>query len=364
VRKSNIELLRIFSMLLIVMHHYSVHGGFNLYSNNIVTINKIIIQFLSAGGKLGVDCFILITGYFMINSSISAKKVFKLLFEISFYSVTIYILFNIFGYINFDMKAAIKSFFPTIFGMYWFATNYVVLYLLSPFLNQLLKNLNRENHFKLIFLLVIIWSILPTFTTASPAYSPLGWFITLYIIAAFIRLYLNNYLASFKINILLFMFGYLCVLLSIVIFDFIGQWNNVFAKHATFFTGMNKLTVLFCSVTLFLAFKNLKIKNNKVINSIAATMFGVYLIHDNRYLRPFLWQDLFHNNTYYESSYLLIHAVIVILFVFWICTIIDMIRIKLVEKPILKLVERNEIVFNKKCYQLNDKFIRLTKRST
>ena len=49
-RQSNLELLRIVSMILIVAHHYSVHGGFILPEMN---FNKAFIQVLSLGGKLG-----------------------------------------------------------------------------------------------------------------------------------------------------------------------------------------------------------------------------------------------------------------------------------------------------------------------
>ena len=49
-RKSNIELLRIISMIIIIAHHYAVHGGFNFSTQNI-TINRLWIQFLTLGGE-------------------------------------------------------------------------------------------------------------------------------------------------------------------------------------------------------------------------------------------------------------------------------------------------------------------------
>lgn len=74
IRNSNLELLRIVSMILIIMHHYAVHGGFDLL-NTELDLNRIWIQILSIGGKIGVNCFVLITGYFMINSKF--KEVVK-----------------------------------------------------------------------------------------------------------------------------------------------------------------------------------------------------------------------------------------------------------------------------------------------
>jgi|688.fasta_scaffold20147_5 peptidoglycan/LPS O-acetylase OafA/YrhL len=61
-RNPSLELLRIVSMILIVAHHYVVHGGVYTSTNNLM--NELIVQFLLYGGKLGVMIFIMITGYF------------------------------------------------------------------------------------------------------------------------------------------------------------------------------------------------------------------------------------------------------------------------------------------------------------
>lgn len=43
------------------------------------------------GGKTGIDCFILITGYFMCQSQASVRKFLKLVLEIEFYRLVIYL---------------------------------------------------------------------------------------------------------------------------------------------------------------------------------------------------------------------------------------------------------------------------------
>lgn len=67
-RNSNIELLRIISMFLIVVHHMSVHGftsagRWNLQS--FPSLNQFLVQFMVIGGKIGVDIFVVITGYYL-----------------------------------------------------------------------------------------------------------------------------------------------------------------------------------------------------------------------------------------------------------------------------------------------------------
>lgn len=68
VRKSNIELLRMVSMFLIVLHHYCVNSGFmEIMDLSQVTPNTLLVQFMSFGGKVGVNVFLIISGYFMIR---------------------------------------------------------------------------------------------------------------------------------------------------------------------------------------------------------------------------------------------------------------------------------------------------------
>lgn len=71
-RDSNLELLRIISMLLIVTHHYALHG-FN-FLNLDLTSNKIVLNFLVSGGKIGVNIFILLSAYFLSTSNFNIKK--------------------------------------------------------------------------------------------------------------------------------------------------------------------------------------------------------------------------------------------------------------------------------------------------
>lgn len=78
-RSSNLELFRIITMLLIVAHHYVVNSG--LYDlNGIVFANyfsakSIFVLLFGAWGKIGINCFVMITGYFMCMSRINMKSI-------------------------------------------------------------------------------------------------------------------------------------------------------------------------------------------------------------------------------------------------------------------------------------------------
>ena len=71
-RNSNIELLRILAMMLIVFYH--VAG--NIMPNNELSFAEIIaFDCLGRWGILGVDCFVIITTFFLQEAkNINLKK--------------------------------------------------------------------------------------------------------------------------------------------------------------------------------------------------------------------------------------------------------------------------------------------------
>ena len=84
------------------------------------------------------------------NLEFKVKKLIKLELEILFYSVSFYIInliINMNKLNNMDLlKITINSVFPVFRGLYWFPTIYIGLYLLSPFINKLIKRMERKNY--------------------------------------------------------------------------------------------------------------------------------------------------------------------------------------------------------------------------
>lgn len=82
-------------------------------------------------------------------------------------------------------------------------------------------------------------------------------------------------------------------------------------------------------------FKNLHF-HNKSINAISAASFGVLLIHANSdVMRQWLWKDVLNNVRIYGTDIMIIHAFLAVIGIYVICTVIDMLRIKFIERPLL-----------------------------
>ena len=97
-RESNFELLRVIAMILILFSHFAGHGYFQYVSDKLfIPLNNIFFAFLLPFGKLGVILFILITGYFLINSNAKIKSFLNLFFQTLIYSTSILIIFLLNG---------------------------------------------------------------------------------------------------------------------------------------------------------------------------------------------------------------------------------------------------------------------------
>jgi len=88
-RSSNLELYRILCMLLIVAHHFVVNSGLTspagLLMSDKTSANSIFLTLFGAWGKTGINCFLMITGYFMCTSKITFRKFLKMMGQIYLY---------------------------------------------------------------------------------------------------------------------------------------------------------------------------------------------------------------------------------------------------------------------------------------
>jgi surface polysaccharide O-acyltransferase-like enzyme len=363
-RNSNLELLRILSMLFIVSCHFTA-GGFEDYNLVISNLNNYIIYFLDLFGKVGVDVFILISAYFMINSKFTLKKLLVLGGEVYFYSLILFLITVLLvPTVSISITSVLKTVLPISHG-YWFINCYIVLMLFSPFLNKFIKELSKNTLLKLLLLLIIIWSIYPTFTGASLMYGDsfgygyMAWFIVLYFIGAFIRLHLDiKQLNSKKLFAILIASIALLYLGSVIIGQLgilfnIGSLTNgetTVRIAYQFFTRENRFFVLVMSIALVLIFLKRKEFSNKYINYIAGSVFGVYLIHNNTFVHEYLWKSLIPVSSYYYSPNFWIVAIISIVAVYLVCTGIDIIRRETVEKLWIKFVDNKLIGIINRCY--------------
>ncbi|WP_137601922.1 acyltransferase [Paucilactobacillus nenjiangensis] len=349
-RNSSLELLRIIAMFLIVLHHFVMYGvGLSnpitsLTDNN--SINMIAAQFMVIGGKIGVSIFVLITGYFSIKTKYKMSKLFHLYIQLWSYSVIIFLLFVVFMHVKIDLINFCTSFLPVVFQQWWFLTVFIFLMIISPFINILVENLSKEQFFHLLIFLMVTMSIVPTFSNiivgktykqGSIDLSQTLFFILVYLIGGFIRLYKDDFQLR-KIGLFLIFVNLFFSYSSILFFDFINLHtkNNTYAIYATMPSSEHSVFLLGISVGLFLVFLTIKPFHNSVINFISKSMLSVYMISEHSLVRPLIWMNLFKpvQKLGYSPLHFIVYAFATVLVVFVTCTIIDVV----LGKPIVKIV--------------------------
>ena len=334
-RNSGIELLRIMSMLIIITHHYVVNSGLLEYITEkaVLSTKDYTILILGGGGKTAINCFLLITGYYMCEAKASTKKWLKLLGEIEFYSITIYIIFAITGYASTSVADVFRVIFPFSEVAYGFSSCYLLFYAFIPFLNRLLSNLQKREHLALIVLCLLIYTVLPSLTITVIVFNYITWFCIVYTIGAYIRKYPLEWSSSRFKTVILMGGSILLSWGSIVGFSIYGRAIGRGGRSCYFWVSdSNQILAVVTATCTFLFFRCITEFYSKIINKIAASTFGVLMIHANSdAMRQWLWKDKLNNVGAYMRPfpYWLLHIIGSVALVYITCTIIDQIRMLL-----------------------------------
>ena len=340
-RNSNFELMRINSMLFIILFHVILHGEVIDNCNNIIL--KDIFVFIKLFTLVHVNSFILLTGYFQNSTSFKIHKLFKIIFQLFFYCILIYIVLVLLKIEPFEKEDFIKTLLPSsiLFNSYWFIKYYIFLLFISPFLNIGIKNYTKKQFTHLLIVLFFLFAIIPTifgYTSFENNGFCFYQFIYMYLIGVYLKKYplKESYfmrrfsLKAYRLILLFIIFsttfgGYLLYktfvqlkeINSIIDFYSINISANVFCY--------NSILVVIQSIAYFCFFESLNIKN-KLINIISSLTIGVYLIHDNNFIKNHLYIWLKINNGPIYSYRFLLYVFLITIFIFVVCSIIEFIR--------------------------------------
>lgn len=338
-RISNFELMRIIAMLLIVLSHYCVHGG---YTFDGMSVNYVLVKSLGSFGKVGVALFVGISGYFSCTGKFNLKRIVLLVAETFIYSITLYFIVWIgVSKENFSGSGLLFNCFPVIYTKYWFVSCYFALCIVAPLLNIIIKNLSEKQMKTVIIVGFIMYSFIPTFNIQdSFYYSDLIMFMLYYITAAYIRFY-GGKTERKKFYVIGLIISVLLILPSKMALNFVQEIIPFLQNKWEDFTALNSVLVFAIFYFSMCLCKTQKPFRNKFVNLIAAHAFGVYLIHDNYYVRNVLWSKFLKNPEFALKSphIFVIHMIISVVGVFVVCILIDMLRKIILEKPFSALYD-------------------------
>lgn len=314
-RNSNIEILRIISMAMVLLVHF-VGGAFNLPSLEDMqspTTNMLMKIALESIAIIGVNCFILISGYFGIKFSI--KGLLKYTFTCLFASLFVFFARTIIDE-DFSATLLLESFLIYSHTDLWFVPAYLALFIISPLINDSLKNLKIKELITILACLTFVNVYLGWYHSGN--LNPYGYNIMqmLYLYSIGHSLFrLKEY--TKKISTANWLTLYCVFTILIAASTFILNSRVAFAYNSPF--------VLLSSISFFMVFTSRKEHRNNFINFIAPASFMVYLLHKSPYFWLKLKNTLLNFSTEYDNFIFMTVCISLFIAIYILSTIIGII---------------------------------------
>lgn len=321
-RQSGIELLRIVSMLFVVLMHINGFSNLNPCDQSVALEHPLFSSFrffLEAFVIVGVNCFVLISGWFGIKANV--KGLLKFVFQVVFLYFVVYLVL-----VLLNLRPVSLSHLLSCFTLgYWFVHAYLILYIISPILNAFVTNVSPKSYLSLLvcFLLyqVIYGWLKPVSESIHMGYSPVS-FMGLYLLARYIRLY-GIKLQQWKVSWLtLVVFG--CVLINTIGSQMLAMVGYGAAIEQIYYY-CNPLIII-QAVALLLIFSRLGF-HSRFVNWVACSCFAVYLIHMHPMVRDLFFDEVAEIWKYSSYVQVLVHFVLLTLLVYSVSILVDKVRI-------------------------------------
>lgn len=307
-RNSKFELLRIISMCLIISSHYSLYTKWGGDKSSIAF--QIKTMFFQPFGQIGVDLFVMISGYFLLSRKINAASSIirssKLYLNTYLYSWLILLSSFCFNKINMIKNflltkgSMLHAIFLFLTNEYWFIDSYIVLMLFVPMINLFFADESQHTLLMYIYFLLVVSGVitlLPTGFTPFGRVLNVGIMITCYLWGGYVHKY-NPVIKLYLLALLLFI--------------------GLFVEYAG--VAINRLTLtngfapFFVAIVIFYVFDHIKDFHNKTINWIASSVIASYLILASPIMDYNLWSSILHV-TRFKSEPILPGVIISILLV-------------------------------------------------
>ena len=303
-RESGIELYKVIAIFLIVLSHviqtltepnYVLgigEGTFINIATATTDLDVLLLALFRICGALGNNMFFICSAWFLVNSKkMSLKKVIRMILDVWIINMIVFWGLHAIG-IQFQVSDTVRTFFPTTFANNWYITCYLLFYLIHPFLNRMLEQLNISEHFALTSFLFMIYFIIPVLPLEEINLffaNELVIFLATYVIVSFIKIYKNEWTENLKLNkgiLFVSIVSYVVLILSV---DYLGLRTNYFLNRLVRWNMNNSL---FMFLIAFSSFNMMKKKKfiNRTINYFSSLSLLVYIFHENlafrRYFRP------------------------------------------------------------------------------
>lgn len=253
---------------------------------------------------------------------------------------------------EFRVMFFVKGVFPLLFDGYWFVTIYMILYILSPILNAGIEKIRKTHLCLIIVFLLALYCLLPNTigkfkSISSFEYSMVIWFVTMYLIGGYFRHYGFPLIKHTTLAVLLLAMSLFIMFGARTLQLYLGaDFGGKFAKFIKLFAENNPSSImsLVISILMFCVFLPINFRGNRMFFNISKATFGVYLIHDNPFFYNFMWKNIIRTKEMYNMPLFILLSIMSVFLLYTVCTVIEIIREKYIEKPLFSLKGINRFI--------------------
>lgn len=320
-RNYGIDLLRIFSMIMIACHHILYHGG--LLENAIPFLGTYQAAWLlDIAVCCAVNIYGMISGYVGYGRKHRISRFLELYLQVLFYTVLTTVFFRFYKPELIDGDVIRGTFFPFAYRVYWYYTAYFCLCFVMPFLDKLIAILDQKETERLLTALFLVTSLLPTVFNKDFVYTDKGytflWLTILYLTGAYIKKYnIGSREKRYR-----YLLGFLLCILFVWFVKMGSEQISYMISHVyRESTRLNQYVspfIILCAMLLVLSFKEFHLSKEaeKMVAFFSAASFDVYLFHDAPLIRTAFIAGAFIN-LLYMNPVLMILSVIGLALVIW-----------------------------------------------
>lgn len=281
VRDSNMELLRIVAMFFILCHHFICNSLYSFQEEiqNGLTAEYATYSLLEGLFYVGVNCFLLISGYYGIK--LRARKIWTMYLQLGFYGGTCYLFEVLLYHKPITHTLLTKSLLIFSHPCWWFVAYFLLLMFLSPWINYGIKQMSKMQYLVALLGMTFVQVYLGWFWQKT-CYDPNGYsilnFLYVYLIGGYIGRFINE--ENLIHHRWLILGIYICCAIVWGLWNILRHYVDIpFGNNY----GYNNPVVLCGAISFFLFFLSLSFKS-KTVNWLASGVFAVYLITDTPYV--------------------------------------------------------------------------------
>lgn len=363
-RNSNVEYLRIFSMLLIIAFHARNMG----YHSNAAPFSVYLWgQIIGSWGILGVDLFLITSAWFLVDKKFQCRKMISIIIQTISW-ILIFSVLSVFydfyktksfstallNYGKWFVNSGIND--PLWSKCYWYVTSYVFMLIISPLMNKLIYTSCRADLYKIL----LLFSFIPIFSQFNTSVSgDIIYFCYVYILIGTAKKYGLPLINQIATPSCFFLFSF--VIIVVRASNYYSTSNiplnliRMVFNHLLGEIGRHSIAMLIDAGMIFFWVIKLKPTTNNTINKLASHTLGVYLFHENHIASsPNVVMYIFKKLTAYgfitSTIVFPIQYIFSILLVYFMGIGCEFLRFTIFHKPLMSFLDKQ---FSKK-YQLID----------